>query len=548
MTMTIRQKLILLLTVALLTLLLVSGFAVIKLGTLSDSLNQSIERHSTALIMVDRARGAQVNFKTQVQEWKNILLRGKDPEAYEKHLRSFSEEARKVTQSLAETKSEAQKLDLAERLKIDDVLLTFSKLEPAYREALSKFDRSQPDPAALVDKAVRGIDRAPSQAIDALVAGIQAGVGEMAAEEKAKTAELNASIHRWMIAFGATATVILILLSLLIIRSINRPLADLSRTMQEIEASGQLANRATITGKDEISAMAQAFNSMLDKFRLVIAEVHRTTEQVSGASDTLAQSASRLSGIASTQASAVAGSAAAVEELTVAICSVADTASEVRSMANTSVNQTVEGNRQVNALVGEIHDIQQNVAEIEQKVAQFIESTQSISNLTREVRDIADQTNLLALNAAIEAARAGEAGRGFAVVADEVRKLAEKSGRSASEIDAVTNTIATQSEAVRASIVAGMQAIDASSAKAVAVEGFLNEARRSVESSSSGVDDIRTSVSEQQQASTEIAQNMERIANMAEETDQSVQMVNQASSELQGLAQNLKQSVSGFRV
>ncbi len=546
--MSIRQKLMLLLGVALLTLSLVSGYSIVKLRHLTATLNASLDRHAAALQAVDHARAAQVHFKIQVQEWKNVLLRGKDQASFDKYLKGFGEEAAEVVEYLGKTQSAAQILGIADRLKIGEIQAVFAKLEPAYRQALTKYDRSLPDPAAVVDKEVKGIDRPPTQAIDQLVKSIQDFAGEMAREEKANAAELNASILLWMGIFVAGAVTALIVLSLMIIRSISRPIGALQETMQGIEASGDLTRRARVEGRDEIAAMGDAFNRMLGHFQKVITEVHLSTDQVSGSADDLAVSASQLSGVSDQQSSAVSNSAAAVEQLTVAISSVADTAAEVHEMAGASVVRTDEGNRQVGRLVGELQQIQQSVVEIENKVAQFVESTRTITNMTREVRDIADQTNLLALNAAIEAARAGEAGRGFAVVADEVRKLAEKSGRSAVEIDAVTTVITQQSDAVQSAIEAGMKALETSTSMAGEVESVLKSARDSVEHSSLGVDEIRSSVAEQKQASTEIAQNMERIANMAEETNVSARTISQASADLRSLSLGLKNSVSGFRV
>ena len=198
-----------------------------------------------------------------------------------------------------------------------------------------------------------------------------------------------------------------------------------------------------------------------------------------------------------------------------------------------------------------VHDlgrVENAVNEIASSVGDFVRSTRSITNMTQQVRDIAEQTNLLALNAAIEAARAGEQGRGFAVVADEVRKLAEKSALSASQIDEVTQTIGTQSGRVEKTIQRGIVALQSSQTHVSEVASVLSASNASVEGVRRGLEEIVGSINQQRDASQEIARNVERIAGMANKSNQVVQLTVAEIRQMELISENLTKTIGRFKV
>jgi len=287
---------------------------------------------------------------------------------------------------------------------------------------------------------------------------------------------------------------------------------------------------------------------LIDGFASIIRQVLGHAGTVSGTATQLSASSTRIAKGSQTQSEAAASTAAAVEEITVSINSVAANTEDVRKLSERSLQQTQQGNQSVTAMIGEISRVQEAVNQIAGSVKEFVDSTHAIAGMTRQVKEIADQTNLLALNAAIEAARAGEQGRGFAVVADEVRKLAEKSAKSANEIDQVTNSLNQKSTHVEATVQAGLHSLQATQEQIGHVSTILTEAGKAVTKSSHGVNDIAASVGEQSLASTEIARHVEQIAQMSEENHAAVESNNQDIVRLEQLARELQGAVSRFKV
>ncbi|MFA5825521.1 MAG: methyl-accepting chemotaxis protein [Gallionellaceae bacterium] len=333
-----------------------------------------------------------------------------------------------------------------------------------------------------------------------------------------------------------------------IIERVTYPTKELQQTMAKMQADGDLTKRVPIHNSDEIGQTGMAFNELAKNFQTIVGQMHGYAEQVVNAAHGLASDTANIVSGSQSQSQAATGTAQAVEQMSVSIASVADNATQVAKLSTESMVRANKGQVSLNEMMGEIAQVETAVHMMADSVSAFVKSTQTITSMTQQVRDIAEQTNLLALNAAIEAARAGEQGRGFAVVADEVRKLAEKSAQSASQIDVVTQTLGDQSEQVERNVQSGLQALQSSQKHMQEVAAVLVQANEAVMSVNAGVDDITASVNEQKRVSQDISRNVESIASMAEANHTNVQGAVQAVGMMEYVAEELKKSVAHFKV
>ena len=348
--------------------------------------------------------------------------------------------------------------------------------------------------------------------------------------------------------FGALAAALLVALiaGIAITRALERPLRDSAAFLREL-AEGDLSLRMSGAGGPEMDELAGSCNAFLDQLQAMVANVEGEADGIVAKSSQLTASASRISTATQGQVEAAGVAEAAVQQMVAGIDSVAASAEQVRETSRASLEQTARGNDTVVGLAGEITQVEAAVQEIASSIAEFVTSTTAITDMTRQVKDIAEQTNLLALNAAIEAARAGEQGRGFAVVADEVRRLAEKSAESASKINSVTDMLGSQSQVVQAAIVKGMKSLQSSQAHMGAVSSALAAAGQSVSRASEGVDGITASVMQQTAAGSEIAQQMRNILGVAQDNYDAASEAAHAVGELEQCSRGLEAAVLRFR-
>jgi methyl-accepting chemotaxis protein len=310
---------------------------------------------------------------------------------------------------------------------------------------------------------------------------------------------------------------------------------------------GDLTRRLEVRGKDEIGQASSVFNRMMEKFADLVRRVGSSAGQVTVAARELVTEAEQVARASSEQNDTSLAASAAVEQMAASIASVAQTAEDVRERSRESLRRSEEGNASLGRITDGVGVVESTVNAIADSVAHFVSSAAAITDITGQVKEIADQTNLLALNAAIEAARAGEQGRGFAVVADEVRKLAEKSAASANEIDAITHNLQNHSQAVKRSIDDGLAHIATSRASVSSVQGIIAAANESVAEVGKGLDTIAVATSEQRQTAAAVAANIESIAAMAQRNSDAVGKTAAAARSLESLAADLQGAVGRFK-
>jgi len=543
----IHQRLMALALLALLALIGMGGFSLWQASRLNAQLEESIAKHHRIISAVEHARSAQVHFKIQVQEWKNILLRGRNPADYDKYLGGFNKEAAVVVAELISLEEVARHLGATERLKVDDVLAEFKKLPPLYLEALNSYDRSSADPAAVVDKLVKGVDRTPTARIDGIVKDIQLIANELKEHELAAAKAINHTVRFGLLTFVVGATLVLGFIAWVIITSVTRPLATLEKTMNEISGSNDLTHRADIKPGDEIGNMAQAFNHMVGKMQKMIGEVHGAAQEVSQLAAVVNDAAEHVVLGSSNQSDATSSSAASVEQLTVSINLVAGNADQVLQESKNAERAASEGANMAQLVSGNIREIADSLDAATGIMTSLNRRSADIGGIVGVIKDIADQTNLLALNAAIEAARAGETGRGFAVVADEVRKLAERTAQATSEITAMIGNVQQDTRAADEGLVVARERVEEGVASTLNIVEVLERLSRVANDMVRRTSEINEALHEQACASTDIAQNVEKVTQQADENSEASRSAKHSAGSLTTVAEQLGLLVSQFR-
>ena len=379
--------------------------------------------------------------------------------------------------------------------------------------------------------------------LDKFMAGQAKETSELVARSKAEVSRAIA-VNIGLFLVGLVATVVI---SLFFAGRIVAPILDAIRTASSI-AGGNLTNSIETKGTDETGELLRGLAAMQDGLRQLIARIGTNARETAASCGTMGNSLTQITESVSGQNDATASVAAAVEEMSVSISNIHDNASQALSANQASSKLAIEGAAIIQGAFDEMMKISGAVAEAADVVGRVGEQSNEISTIVRVIREVADQTNLLALNAAIEAARAGEAGRGFAVVADEVRKLAEKTAGSAAEITRMIAAIQESSGQAVSNIQNVVTQVQQTATHAGTARDSIERIRANAGQSEGFAHEITAALDEQSQASNLIAQQVEGITQMSERNSQSVASAGAAMRELEEESRALEAAVAHFKV
>ncbi|MBD0705160.1 methyl-accepting chemotaxis protein [Pseudomonas sp. FP1154] len=528
----LRAQILALLSGSLLAMLLIALASFHFLSNGVQNYRNLIDGPLRASQLIDEAN---LQFKVQVQEWKNVLLRGKQPADLAKYWKQFEDRQHDVQGILGQLIA-LEGVATPIKTRIEGLRDEHRQLGAAYQKGRDAFVTAGGD-AAAGDAAVKGVDRAASEQMSALVVELR----KLASEQ---SAQISAGADRTIMLGTVIMLVSGLLIGLFSLWLVNRNLVQPIRNLIEYVTQlsrGRFAERVVSNRQDELGDLALAANTLRDFLAETFSRLQRSATELDSASGELNAIASLMSQGTSEQFERTDQVATAMNEMSATAQEVARHAADAAQAADDADHSAQQGEKVMQGTIHTITRMRGEIANTATVIRQLETDSGRIGKVLEVIRGIAEQTNLLALNAAIEAARAGEAGRGFAVVADEVRSLAQRTASSIIEINQIIQTVQTGAVDAAQAIESGQSRSEESVEQVTQAGVMLERITQAVEAIRDMNRQIATAAEEQTSVAEDISRNLTEITCIASTNLDNVQRTEAASRNLHGLSGQLNE-------
>ena len=528
----LRAQILALLSGSLLAMLLIALASFHFLSNGVQNYRNLIDGPLRASQLIDEAN---LQFRVQVQEWKNVLLRGKQPADLAKYWKQFEDRQHDVQGILGQLIA-LEGVATPIKTRIEGLRDEHRQLGAAYQKGRDAFVTAGGD-AAAGDAAVKGVDRAASEQMSALVVELR----KLASEQ---SAQISAGADRTIMLGTVIMLVSGLLIGLFSLWLVNRNLVQPIRNLIEYVTQlsrGRFAERVVSNRQDELGDLALAANTLRDFLAETFSRLQRSATELDSASGELNAIASLMSQGTSEQFERTDQVATAMNEMSATAQEVARHAADAAQAADDADHSAQQGEKVMQGTIHTITRMRGEIANTATVIRQLETDSGRIGKVLEVIRGIAEQTNLLALNAAIEAARAGEAGRGFAVVADEVRSLAQRTASSIIEINQIIQTVQTGAVDAAQAIESGQSRSEESVEQVTQAGVMLERITQAVEAIRDMNRQIATAAEEQTSVAEDISRNLTEITCIASTNLDNVQRTEAASRNLHGLSGQLNE-------